>query len=169
VSKYLLDANVFIEAQQRYYAHDICPGFWTILIELHKDDLVESIDRIRSELVSHDDYIRDWVEMRVPKTFFKGTADQAVINRFGEIMRWVNAQAQFTDPAKVDFAGGADAWLIAYASVNRLTVITHEVYAPEARSKVHIPNVCLEFETEYSNTFQMLRATNSKLIRSTKS
>ena len=26
--KYLLDSNVFIEAKNRYYAFDICPGFW---------------------------------------------------------------------------------------------------------------------------------------------
>ncbi|MBF0147506.1 MAG: DUF4411 family protein [Magnetococcales bacterium] len=25
---YLLDSNVFIEAKNRYYAFDICPGFW---------------------------------------------------------------------------------------------------------------------------------------------
>ncbi len=25
---YLFDANVFIEAKNRYYAFDICPGFW---------------------------------------------------------------------------------------------------------------------------------------------
>ncbi len=27
--RYLLDANVFIEAKNLYYAFDICPGFWT--------------------------------------------------------------------------------------------------------------------------------------------
>lgn len=25
---FLLDANVFIEAKNRYYGFDICPGFW---------------------------------------------------------------------------------------------------------------------------------------------
>ena len=26
--QYILDANVFIEAYKRYYAFDLCPGFW---------------------------------------------------------------------------------------------------------------------------------------------
>ncbi len=25
---YLLDANVFIDAKNRYYGFDFCPGFW---------------------------------------------------------------------------------------------------------------------------------------------
>jgi len=30
---YLLDANVYIEAHQRYYGMDLCPGFWRWLEE----------------------------------------------------------------------------------------------------------------------------------------
>lgn len=28
MSEYLLDANTFIEAKNRYYSMNICPGFW---------------------------------------------------------------------------------------------------------------------------------------------
>lgn len=28
---FLLDTNVFIEAHQRYYGLDLCPGFWDAL------------------------------------------------------------------------------------------------------------------------------------------
>ena len=34
--RYVLDANVFIEAHQRYYALDVCPGFWLALIRQHE-------------------------------------------------------------------------------------------------------------------------------------
>ena len=27
-ARYLLDANVFIEAKNRYYGFDFCPAFW---------------------------------------------------------------------------------------------------------------------------------------------
>ncbi|MHB9112955.1 MAG: DUF4411 family protein, partial [Thermoleophilia bacterium] len=30
---YLLDANVFIEAANRYYAFDLVPAFWQALID----------------------------------------------------------------------------------------------------------------------------------------
>ena len=33
--KYLVDANVLIEAKNRYYAFDIAPGFWKWLDQAH--------------------------------------------------------------------------------------------------------------------------------------
>ena len=33
---YLLDANVFMEAHRRYYAFDLCPGFWECLLHHHR-------------------------------------------------------------------------------------------------------------------------------------
>lgn len=47
---YLLDANVFIEAKRRYYAFDICPGFWDALLMQHENAKVASIDRVKKEL-----------------------------------------------------------------------------------------------------------------------
>jgi hypothetical protein len=49
--RYVLDANVFIEAHKRYYAFDICPGYWAALIAQHHSGLVCSIDRVRDELL----------------------------------------------------------------------------------------------------------------------
>ncbi len=43
--QYLLDANVFIEAHQRYYGSDVCPGFWRALIQQHERKRVFSIDK----------------------------------------------------------------------------------------------------------------------------
>ena len=42
----LLDANPLIEAKNRYYAFDICPGFWTSILTQHAEKRVFSIDRI---------------------------------------------------------------------------------------------------------------------------
>ena len=35
-SRYVLDANVFIQAHQTYYGRDICPGFWLALLRQHE-------------------------------------------------------------------------------------------------------------------------------------
>ena len=35
-SKYCLDANVLIQAWQKYYSPKFCPDYWKILIELGK-------------------------------------------------------------------------------------------------------------------------------------
>ena len=30
--KFVLDANVFIQAKRRFYAFDFCPGYWDMLL-----------------------------------------------------------------------------------------------------------------------------------------
>jgi len=166
--QYLLDANVFIEAKNRYYGLDICPGFWHSLISQHAAGRLFSIDRIRNELTQQDDELKQWLTAEIPKSFFKKTEDQRVIDEFQRMVTWVFDQATLTDPGKSEFASVADGWLIAYASVNQLTVVTHEIYAPEVRRRVPIPNVCVEFNVAYLDTFSMLRELGEKFIRSTK-
>lgn len=165
--RYLLDANPFIEAKNRYYGFDICPGFWTSIIELHEAKWIFSIDRIRTELADQDDELRSWADA-APETLFKKTDDQNVIGTFQQLLIWVYAQQQFTDAAKAEFASVADGWVIAYAAVNRQVVVTHEEFAPNAQRKVPMPNVCIEFGVEYVNTFEMLRQLSVSFVRSTK-
>lgn len=168
MSKYLLDANVFIEAKNRYYGFEICPGFWTSLVDLNKAKRVFCIDRIRDELVAQNDDIKDWVEDRAPDTFFKQTQDQAVFDSFQAMVSWVYDQPQFIQAAQTEFANVADGWLLAYAHANGLTVVTQEEFAPQAKRKVPMPNLCLEFDIDYVNTFEMLSDLKVKFIRSKK-
>ncbi len=167
-NKYLLDTNAFIEAKDRYYGFDICPGYWSSLLVQHDSKRLFSIDRIADELNEQDDVVKQWIENEVPDTFFKKTEDQAVIDKFQEMVNWAYSQPQFTDAAKTEFASVADGWVIAYAAVNGLVVVTHEQFAPEAKRKVPMPNVCVEFDVEYVDTFSMLRELGEKFIRSTK-
>ena len=154
---YVLDANVFIEAHQKYYSQDICPGFWLALIRQHEKKRIVSIDKVKAELVVSDDPLRQWVEEKAPEAFFKGTADKNVAAAFSAMMKWVQSEQQFQSNAKAQFASAADGWVIAYAAVNGLVVVTHEEYAPDVKKKIPMPNLCLEFNVEYCNTFEMLR------------
>jgi hypothetical protein len=155
---FLLDANVFIEAKRRYYAFDLCPGFWECLIWHHNGaSQIQSIDRIKRELERGGDDLKDWVASAMPSTCFASTNDTPVVDEYGRIISWVQRQAQFYPEAKGEFAASADGWLIAYAKVNKLVLVTHEVFAPEARRKVPMPNVCEAFRVAYVNTFDMLR------------
>ncbi|EPH03489.1 hypothetical protein HMPREF1531_01552 [Propionibacterium sp. oral taxon 192 str. F0372] len=47
---YLVDANVLIEAKNRYSAFDIAPGFWKWLDQAHLRGTVFSIERVGEEL-----------------------------------------------------------------------------------------------------------------------
>ena len=48
--RYLLDANVFIEAHRKYYGFAICPGFWLALVRQHERKRIFSIDKVKAEL-----------------------------------------------------------------------------------------------------------------------
>jgi len=155
--RYLLDANVFIEAKRRYYAFDICPGYWEALLAHHEGERLASIDRIRNELLRGHDDLTEWVEREIPGTFFLSTADARVTRYFGEMMRWVQEQAHFLPAAKAEFAQEADGWLAAYAKAYDFMLATHEVLNHASRNRVPLPNVCEAFNVPYTNTFDMLR------------
>lgn len=90
-SRYVLDANAFIEPRNHYYSFEICPGYWSALVYQHQMKRVCSIDRIRAELVPKrrdewDDIAR-WIDAQVPETFFKQTADQDVIEKYQAMVK----------------------------------------------------------------------------------
>lgn len=153
---YVLDANVLMEAHRRYYAFDLCPGFWECLEHYCGEGCVVSIDRVRDE-VQDGDALADWVAS-APEAFFVSTAEPEVVRLYQDIMAWVQSQPQFLEAAKARFARGADGWLIAYAHWRGATVVTHERYDRNVRKKVPIPNVCREFGVSYRDTFDMLRS-----------
>lgn len=160
--KYILDANVFIEAHRRYYSFDLCPGFWTSLVTLHKEERLLSIDHVKAELLSGEDELKDWAKDEAPESFFASTDADAVIDAYREIIEWVYAQDQFIENSKDNFARGADGWLVAYAQAENGLLVTHEEKSDTGSRKVKIPNVCERFNVGYMNTFEMLKALNVK-------
>jgi len=153
---FVLDANVFIQAKHSYYAFDLVPKFWKSLVNYAADGRVKSIDRVKQELDRGKDNLTEWANGHFGHAFVS-TDEENVIQSFAEIMAWVQSQSQFSDAAKVDFANGADGWLVAYAIVNGGVVVTQEVAAPDARRKVPLPNVCQKFNVSFIDTFEMLR------------
>ncbi len=113
---YVLDANVFIEAMNRYYAFDLVPAFWDSLIDHANSGQIRSIDRVQSECSRMKNELADWVDEDFNHAF-DSTDESEIVQTFGEVINWVNEQTQFSDAAKADFAGGADGWLIAYGIV----------------------------------------------------
>jgi hypothetical protein len=167
-SRFILDANIFIEAKKRYYSFTLCPGYWKALVAHHKSGRVVSIDKVHDELKDEGDELSNWASEETPETFFKLTQDIAVVSAFQEIVNWVYSETQFTEAAKAEFASVADGWIVAYAKVNGLLVVTHEEYSADAKKKVPIPNVCLEFNIKHVNTFEMLNDLKVKFVLSTK-
>ena len=154
--QYVLDANVLIEAHRRYYAFDLCPGFWECLLHHHDNTRLVSIDHVREELVQGKDELEDWVKNHANNMFANSDAE-SVVKCYSKLINWINNQTQFKKAAIDDFANGADGWVIAYAKANNGVVVTHEEYSRNAKKKVPIPNVCDVFNVDYVNTFEMLK------------
>ena len=155
-SGYVLDASVFIEAARGYYAFDIAPRFWKSLVEQAEDEQMESIDRVKQELDRAKDELAVWANGDFDE-FFVSTDEEDVVEAYGEIMNWVQAQGQFSDAAKSEFAAGADGWLVAHAKENGLVVATQEKLNPEVKRRIPIPNVCQAFGVPFTGTFEMMR------------
>jgi hypothetical protein len=158
--KFLLDANIFIEAHRRYYGFDLCLGFWIALVKQYQADRVFSIDRVKEELTpkqKHPDKLSRWTKQKSLNGFFKKTNTKAIVDYFGEMNRFIEKESQYKLAAKAEFAEVADGWLIACAKAEEMIVVTNEVYIPDIQRKVPIPNVCREFGVECVNTFEMLR------------
>ena len=159
--KFLLDANVFIEAHRRYYAFDICPGFWDCLLHHTKDASIYSIDRVRDEIKAGDK-LGAWIKDATPKTLFFSTDEPSIAQQFSLIMQWAQSSKHYKPEAKAEFAQVADGWLVAFAKAHNYTVVTHEVLDPLAKKRIPIPNVCKEFKVPYMDTFEMLRGLRAK-------
>jgi hypothetical protein len=153
---YLLDSNIFIEAQNTYYAYDICPGFWNWLDDANHQGLVASISEVYEELARGNDSLAAWIKARRNGSWFLDVTDDHTQASFADIIQHIESVERYSRPSKDHFIGGADPWLIAKARTMDCTLATHEEYS-EMSTRVKIPNVCRNFGVATRSTFDMLR------------
>lgn len=157
---YIVDANVLIEAKNRYYAFDIAPGFWAWLDQAHTAAQVCSIEPVYDELIVGDDELAEWAKGK--RAFFRAI-DKSTPQHFGPLSAWAQSKS-FTPGALANFTGNnADYLLVAYARAHAHTVVTHEISQPNARARVLIPDACMAMGVSTMNTFDMLRKTGAQL------
>lgn len=153
--KYLLDANVLIEAYRRYYAFDLAPKFWDELINHSEKGKIVCIDRVKRELLKGNDELADWIDRcSCP---FLNTGDPKTLTAYAEVMQWAMDEPRFFPEAKSEFARVADAWIVAYAKAHDCVVTTMEMPDRNGRRRIKIPDACDVFSVPYVNTFSMLR------------
>ena len=152
---YLLDANVFIEAKNKYYAFDLCPGFWEWLITPNNVMVrVASIDKVKEEILEKEDELADWAKNLDENFFLKSDDDDDLYVRSSlkEVSEWIDERY---DPRKT-FLECADYYLVGYSLAYGYTVVTHEGRRGKT-FQVKIPDVCDGLKIPVIDTFEMLR------------
>jgi predicted nucleic acid-binding protein len=160
---YLFDANVFIEAKNRYYAFDICPGFWEWMDFIVTRGEVFSIGMVCDELAKGNDELAEWAKTRKGADWFLDVSDQATQKAFAAIAAGVQGEP-FKDAAKMKFLSGADPWLVAKAVNLGATVVTHETHDALAKKRVPLPNICEKWNVSFTNSFEVLRKLSASFV-----
>lgn len=160
---YLLDANTFIEAKNRYYNMTVCPAYWHWLLQRAASKEVASISMVAEELKKGNDELAIWTKQH--QDLFLSVDDDATQTCFGEVANAIVATSPDMKPgAAEEFLSGADPWLIAKAMATGSTVVTHEAYNPMAKKKFLIPNICKDFGVAWVNTFDMLYRLEARFV-----
>ena len=164
-SAMILDANAFIEPKNRFYAFDICPGFWDFVIDDFENRNAMSVVHVRNELLAGGDDLSTWVKDKIDKVhFFDCAGDTKVVDEQRRVASYVmgaytkrNVVNDFLSP------GVADSWIASYALAYGGTVVTQEQSRSKNR-KVSLVDVCDHFGIHHVNVFEFLRSEKARFI-----
>jgi hypothetical protein len=160
VTRYLLDANVFIQAKNLHYGFDFCPAFWEWLGEQNAAGVVASIDKVHDELMAGADDLAAWAGAM--GTAFFLPPDDRVLGALTDVSQWVTSRTY--EPAAIaTFLQVADYWLVGHARAHSYTVVTHEVPS-ESQRKIKIPNVCVGMRSPCVTPYEMLRRERARFV-----
>jgi predicted nucleic acid-binding protein len=156
--KFCLDANVLIQAWQKYYNPKFCPDYWKILIELGKREIIFIPEVVFEEITKTEDELSKWLKTsKIP------------IEKIAESVTICLQKIYATDPEHrklVDNIRGrslADPWVIAHAMDKNAIVVTKENKETALNSKrIRIPNVCENMGIKWINDFQFIERLDIK-------
>ena len=150
--KYCIDANVLIQAWQKYYSPKFCPDYWIILNELGLQKRIFIPETVYDEITRTEDDLSKWLK--------KSDIPIHKINKkVTECLQSVFAQnplhKNLVDNTKARSL--ADPWVIAHAISQSATVVTKEEKVTSLNSiKVKIPNVCENMKVRWINDFEFV-------------
>ncbi|KAA6331273.1 hypothetical protein EZS27_020098 [termite gut metagenome] len=154
--KYCLDANVLIQAWQKYYSPQFCPDYWDILIRLGNKNIIFIPESVCDEIVRTEDDLSEWLKnSKIPVR----RIDEPVANCITRIYKANPLHKFLVDNTKARSL--ADPWVIAHAINEGATVVTKEEKVTASNSmKIKIPNVCDNMGVQWINDFEFIAKLN---------
>jgi len=151
-SNYCLDANVLIQAWQKYYSPELCPDYWDNLIALGKSERIFIPSVVYEEIVKTEDDLSAWLNnSKIPIR----PITESVTKKLQEIYAADPKHKLLVDNTKRRSL--ADPWLIAHALDENVTVVTKEEKITQLNSnKIKIPNVCENMGVRWINDFEFV-------------
>ncbi len=155
---YLLDANVFIDANRDYYPIERVPELWDWLIEMSELGIVKTPQEIYEEIVlplpTRPDRLVGWL---------RDHRDALLLNDVVgvELVAHVAEQGYADDLTENEIEQiGRDPFLIAYAlaDIQGRCVVTNERSRPsQTRANRHVPDVSRGFNVRCINAFTLIQ------------
>ena len=151
---YLLDTNVLIDAQHKFYPIDRIPEFWAWLVSCGKQQQMKIPVEIYEEILpgQKQDPLRSWLQKNKAILYLKESVNNILVQ---EVM---DKYAPDLTDEEIETCG-RDPFLIAYAlcdSKDRI-VVTNEISRPNRkRANRHIPDVCKDLDIQVCNTWQFI-------------
>lgn len=151
-NKYCLDANVLIQAWQKYYNPKFCPDYWEILIELGSQGKIFIPELVFEEIIRTEDELSKWLKQsKIP------------IMKISEEVTICLQKIYSNNPTHKNLVDNtkarsiADPWIIAHALHENATVVTKEEKVTALSSnRIKIPNVCDNMGIRWIHDFQFI-------------
>jgi predicted nucleic acid-binding protein len=149
---YCIDANVLIQAWQKYYSPKYCPDYWSVLNELGIQGKIFLSQMVFDEITRTDDGLSKWLKKsKIPVR----KVDEPVTKCLQGIFSKNPIHKYLVDNIKGRSL--ADPWVIAHAINEGATVVTKEEKVTAINStKIKIPNVCDNMGVNWINDFQFI-------------
>lgn len=153
---YCLDANVLIQAWQKYYSPKFFPDYWKMLNYFGNIGKIFISEMVYDEIVRTEDDLAEWLKKSKIKVV---KIDEPVTRCLQAIYAKNPLHINLVDNTKARSL--ADPWVIAHAMNEKATIVTKEEKVTALNStKVKIPNVCENMNVRCINDFQFIEELN---------
>ncbi len=120
--RYILDANVLIDAKNRLFPMEEYPKFWDWLLRCAKDDIIFIPESVFEEIQQGNDPLAKWTKDN-KNIFFVSTAETYEV--LSEILQAYSDIAGIPSQECLE-ALRADPYIIAHGYIHKCTVVTSE-------------------------------------------